>query len=45
LIARVLDLALPAGGAGAEVVADIGCGNGLYLADLARARTQINTEL
>jgi hypothetical protein len=28
LIGRVLDLALPAG-RGAEVVADIGCGNGL----------------
>ncbi len=33
LIPRVLDLAAPAG---PEVVADVGCGNGLYLAELAR---------
>jgi len=33
LIGRVLDLATTTG---AEVVADIGCGNGLYLAELAR---------
>jgi len=33
LPARVLDLAAPAAG---ETVADIGCGNGAYLADLAR---------
>ncbi len=33
LTTRVLDLAAPAG---PEVVADIGCGNGLYLAELAR---------
>ena len=33
LIGRVLDLAATTG---AEVVADIGCGNGLYLAELAR---------
>lgn len=36
LIGRVLDLALPADGRGVGVVADIGCGNGLYLAELAR---------
>jgi SAM-dependent methyltransferase len=35
LVGQVLDLALPAGG-GAEVVADVGCGNGVYLAGLAR---------
>jgi SAM-dependent methyltransferase len=33
LIGRVLDLAVPAG---PEVVADIGCGNGRYLAELAQ---------
>ncbi len=33
LPARVLDLAAPAPG---EVVADVGCGNGAYLAELAR---------
>jgi trans-aconitate methyltransferase len=33
LMSQVLDLA---GLAGHEVVADIGCGNGLYLAELAR---------
>jgi ubiquinone/menaquinone biosynthesis C-methylase UbiE len=33
LMGQVLDLAAPAG---ADVVADIGCGNGLYLAELAR---------
>jgi SAM-dependent methyltransferase len=36
LVAHVLDLALPAGGPGAGVVADIGCGNGVYLAELGR---------
>lgn len=35
LIGRVLDLAAPAG---PEVVLDVGCGNGLYLAGLARRR-------
>ena len=39
LVGRVLDLALPADGPGAEVVADIGCGNGIYLAELARRHT------
>jgi len=33
LTARILDLAAPARG---EVVADVGCGNGVYLAELAR---------
>lgn len=33
LPARILDVAAPAGG---ETVADIGCGNGAYLAELAR---------
>ena len=33
LTARILDLAAPARG---EVVADVGCGNGAYLAELAR---------
>jgi ubiquinone/menaquinone biosynthesis C-methylase UbiE len=33
LMGQVLDLAAPAG---PEVVADVGCGNGLYLAELAR---------
>lgn len=36
LVGHVLDLALPAGGPRAGVVADIGCGNGVYLAELAR---------
>lgn len=36
LAGRVLDLILPSGDAG--VVADIGCGNGVYLAELARRR-------
>jgi SAM-dependent methyltransferase len=35
MVGRTLDLALPPG-AGAGTVADIGCGNGLYLAELAR---------
>ncbi len=33
---QVLDVALPAGSGGAGVVADVGCGNGVYLAELAR---------
>ena len=33
---QVLDVALPAGLGGAGVVADVGCGNGVYLAELAR---------
>ena len=36
LVGQVLGLALPAGAGGAGVVADVGCGNGLYLAELAR---------
>src|SRR6202008_2109101 len=36
LTGRMLDVALPAGLGGAGVVADVGCGNGLYLAELAR---------
>jgi len=35
LVGQVLDLAFLAGG-GAGVVADVGCGNGMYLAGLAR---------
>ena len=35
LMSQVLDLAAPCG---FEVVADIGCGNGLYLAELGRRR-------
>jgi SAM-dependent methyltransferase len=35
MVGRVLDLVLPPG-ASAETVADIGCGNGIYLAELAR---------
>ena len=37
LVGQVLDLAFLAGG-GAGVVADVGCGNGMYLAGLARRR-------
>jgi tRNA G46 methylase TrmB len=33
---QVLDVALTAGSDGASVVADVGCGNGVYLAELAR---------
>jgi len=33
---QVLDVALPAVAGGAEVVADVGCGNGAYLAELTR---------
>ena len=33
LQARVIDLAAPAAG---ETVVDVGCGNGMYLAELAR---------
>ncbi|MGH3254581.1 MAG: class I SAM-dependent methyltransferase [Streptosporangiaceae bacterium] len=33
---QVLDLTLPASVGGAGVVADVGCGNGVYLAELAR---------
>ena len=36
LVGRVLDLALEAVGPDAEVIADVGCGNGVYLAELAR---------
>ena len=36
LVGQVLDLALTAGGQGTGVVADVGCGNGVYLAELAR---------
>jgi SAM-dependent methyltransferase len=36
LTGQVLDVALPADLGGAGVVADIGCGNGVYLAELAR---------
>ncbi|HEY6297885.1 MAG TPA: methyltransferase domain-containing protein [Streptosporangiaceae bacterium] len=35
LTAQMLDVALPADLGGAGVVADVGCGNGLYLAELA----------
>jgi SAM-dependent methyltransferase len=36
MVGQELDLVLPAGGDGAGVVADIGCGNGRYLAELVR---------
>jgi SAM-dependent methyltransferase len=36
MVGSALDLVLPAGGDRAGVVADIGCGNGLYLAELVR---------
>jgi ubiquinone/menaquinone biosynthesis C-methylase UbiE len=36
MVGQGLDLVLPAGGEGADVVADIGCGNGRYLAELVR---------
>jgi SAM-dependent methyltransferase len=36
LVGQVLDVALPAGLDAAGVVADVGCGNGVYLAELVR---------
>lgn len=36
MVGSALDLVLPAGGGSTDLVADIGCGNGLYLAELAR---------
>ncbi|HTX29556.1 MAG TPA: class I SAM-dependent methyltransferase [Streptosporangiaceae bacterium] len=36
LAGQVLDVALPAGRGGIGVVADVRCGNGVYLAELAR---------
>jgi SAM-dependent methyltransferase len=48
LPAQVLDVVLPAGRGGIGVVADVGCGNGVYLAELARrgqARNLIGVDM
>ncbi|HEY6295984.1 MAG TPA: class I SAM-dependent methyltransferase, partial [Streptosporangiaceae bacterium] len=36
LTSQILDVVLPAGAGAAGVIADVGCGNGLFLAELAR---------